>query len=273
MKPPRIYWATGSLALFACGVAQAHDPVFSPGPHVLFKEGVEIHVGADRAKAGQEKRGEQNLELTYGISGNWAAGIGLPYQDVESAAGKAGGVGDALLFSKYRFWRKDSLGVQESAAVLVNVMLDNGEDSTTPPLGSGTTDALLGITYGYESLTWYRWTSIRYRRNGENSAGLRRGDKWLVDFAMGYRPTMPVYLKSDTVWILELNGERSLRAQHNGLDVAGTGGTEWFISPGIFWTLRNVAIKAGVQLPIASNLKGNQAESDYRAKLEVEWHL
>jgi len=273
MKPIQLFLAAGTLSLFWCGVASAHDPVFSPGPHVLYKEGVEIHVGADREKVGQEKQSELALELTYGLTGEWAAGIALPYASVDTGAGKSNGTGDTRLFTKYRFWRKDSLGLQESAAVLLNVMLNNGDDKTNPSLGSGTTDMLLGFTYGYESLTWYRWTSLRYRRNGENSAGLHRGDKWLVDFAMGYRPTMPVYLKPDTVWLLELNGERGQRAELNGTTLDNTGGTEWFVSPGIFWTQRNFAIKAGVQLPIASDLNGNQPESDYRAKLEFEWHL
>ncbi len=261
------------VLLLAVGTASAHDPVFSPGPHVLYKGGVEVHVGTDRQKAGRAQQGDLALELTYGLTGDWAAGIGLPYQQVDSGSARRDGVGDALVFSKYRFWREDGLGVQESAAVLVNVMLDTGDDSTRPALGSGTTDTLLGLTYGYESLKWYRWSSIRYRHNGENSDGLRRGGKWLVDFALGYRPTMPVYLHPDTVWILELNGERGLRARRNGSDVADSGGTEWFVSPGIFWTLRNVAIKAGVQLPVASELNGNQAKSDYRTRLEFEWHL
>lgn len=273
MKAIPLFLITVISLLFIGGSASAHDPVFSPGPHVLYKEGVELHLGTGQEKAGTEKESELGFELTYGLTGDWAAGIELPYVKTEDDGEKADGAGDTRLFTKYRFWREDSLGVQESAAFLLNVMLDTGDDNTAPPLGSGSTDALLGLTYGYESLTWYRWTSIRYRRNGENSAGLRRGDKWLLDFALGYRPTMPVYLKPDTVWILELNAERGQRAELNGMTLANTGGTEWFISPGIFWTLRNFAIKAGVQLPIASKLNGDQAESDYRAKAEFEWHL
>ncbi len=273
MKSIQLFLVTVSLALFGSGVVWAHNPVFSPGPHVLFKEGVEIHVEVGREKAEQKKQSGLSLELTYGVTGNWSAGIALPYVIVDTGTEKSNGSGETRLFSKYRFWRKDSLGIQESSAIFLNVMLDNGDDKVTPPLSSGTTDALLGFTYGYESLTWYRWTTIRYRRNGENSDGLRRGDKWLVDFALGYRPTFPVYLKPDTVWILELNGEQGQRAELNGLATANTGGTEWFLSPGIFWTQRNFAIKAGVQLPVASDLKGNQAESDYRAKVEFEWHL
>ena len=157
MKPIQLFFATASLALFGCGVALAHDPVFSPGPHVLYKAGVEVHVGADREKAGQEKETELGLELTYGLTGDWAAGIELPYVSVKEGADESNGAGDARLFTKYRFWREDSLGVQESAAFLLNVMLGNGDDKANPTLGSGTTDTLLGFTYGYERLKWYRY--------------------------------------------------------------------------------------------------------------------
>jgi len=273
MRPIQLFLATGSLTLLGCGIASAHNPVFSPGPHVLFKQGLESHIGADRKKSKQKKESELGLELTYGLTGDWAAGIQLPYKKIEQDINKTDGMADSVLFTKYRFWRKSSLGVQESAAVLLNVILNNGDDKANPPLGSGTTDTLLGFTYGYESLTWYRWTSIRYRRNGENSDDLRQGDKWLVDFSLGYRPTFPVYLKPDTVWILELNDEQGQRAELNGSAAADTGGIEWFVSPGIFWTQRNFAIKAGVQLPVASSLNGQQTKSGYRAKVELEWHL
>ncbi len=264
---------TGFLFFISSGSVFAHDPVFSPGPHVLFKEGIEVLVATDREKAGQEKNSGLNLNLVYGLTSDWAAGIELPYRSADNGLDKSNGIGDTRLFTKYRFWRNDSLGVQESAAVLLKVMLDNGDDTSNPSLGTGTTDTLLGFAYGYESLKWYRWTSLRYRRNGENAAGLRRGDKWLLDFVVGIRPKLPIYLKADTVLILELNGEQGQRAELNGMALANTGGTEWFLSPGVFWTLRNFAVKAGIQFPIASNLNGRQPESDYRAKLELEWHL
>ena len=157
--------------------------------------------------------------------------------------------------------------------MLVNVKLDTADDDTTPALGTGTTDTVVGLTYGYEGRKWYRWASVRYRRNGKNDAGLRRGDRFLLDLVGGIRPRPTGYLEPDTVWLLELNGEHGRRAELNGAELANTGGTEWFLSPGIFWTRRNFALKAGVQIPIASDLNGEQEESDFRARLVLEWHL
>ena len=272
----RLNWIWRGLGVAAClasGAAWAHDPIFGLGPHVLYKGGVEVAPELHVDKKGSERETELGVELTYGLTGDWAAGVEVPYMRKKEGGQTSRGSGDASLFTKYRFWRHDTLGAQESAAVLVKVKLDTGDKNKTPALGTGTTDTILGLAYGYEGRKWYRWASIRYRHNGTNDAGLRRGDKILVDLVGGIRFKPTDYLKPDTVWLLELNGEYGKHAELNGVEQVNTGGTEWFLSPGIFWTKRNFAIKAGVQIPIASDLNGNQEESDYRAKLVFEWHL
>lgn len=263
----------GAFMALHAAAASSHDPVFAPGPHVLYKEGVEIHVGLDRDEAGSDEETELGLELTYGLTGDWAAGLELPYVRIVEGGGHSSGAGDIGLFTKYRFRRHDSLGVQESSAVLLNVITDSGGDDSDPPTGTGTTDAVLGVTYGYESLEWFRWAGLRYRRNGENDARLRRGDRVSLDLTGGWRPEPPQYREPDTVWLLELNGEYARRAELNGVALPDTGGTEVFLSPGVFWTLRNFAVKAGVQVPVYDNLNGVQEETDYRMRVELEWHL
>ena len=129
------------------------------------------------------------------------------------------------------------------------------------------------MTYGYEGRKWYRWASLRYRFNEQNDAGIDRGDKVLFDLVGGVRPTQTNYLEPDTVWLLELNGEYGQQSKQNGSKLNNTGGTEIFLSPGIFWTRRNLAVKAGVQIPIYRDLNGIQDKSDYRAKAVIEWHL
>ena len=254
----------------------AHDPVFGIGPHVLFKEGIELAAEIESDQAGDDKGQALVLQTTYGLTGDWAVGIDLPYEFKQTENDSSSGNGDVAVFTKYRFWRKDSLGLQESAAVFFKVITDTADSNKTPALSKGATDSILGLTYGYEGRRWYRWASARYRFNGASDvSGVRvdRGDMIRIDFVGGIRPTPTGYLEPDTVWLLELNGEYGQRAEVNGVALADTGGTAWFLSPGIFWTKRNFAIKAGVQIPIYHNLAGNQENSDYRAKLVFEWHL
>ncbi len=263
----------GLVLMLATGPVLAHDPVFGIGPHVLFKGGVEIAPEVRTRKKGGDRDTELGLELTYGITGDWAAGVELPYARVSAGGESSSGVGDASLFTKYRFWRKDSLGLQRSATILLKVKTDTAANKDAPALGTGTTDAIMGLAYGYESRKWYHWAGARYRKNGTNAAGLRRGDKILLDLVTGIRLKPTGYLEPDTVWLLELNGEFGQRAERNGFELANTGGTQIFLSPGIFWTQRNFAIKAGVQIPIYQDLNGDQEEPDYRVKLIFEWHL
>jgi len=259
--------------LLLTGTAFAHDPVFSPGPHVLFKEGFEVHAEFFQGEQGNEKESEQAVALKYGLSGDWVVGIEVPYQTNQNGSGTKQGVGDIALSTKYRFWRNDRLGVQETAAIIAKVKIDSGNKEVS----SGTTDTLLGFTYGYESLKWYRWASIRYRfnqkRSFDNGNELQRGDRLFVDFVGGYRPQVNDYRAADTVWLLELNGEYSQRNALNSVNFNDSGGSQWFVSPGIMWTKRNFAIKTGVQIPVYSNLNGVQDNADYRVRLELEWHL
>lgn len=246
-------------------VSWSHDPVFSPGPHTIYKGGVEYHLEGRRTEAGGNAEKEYELAALYGITGDWTAGIELPYIDGDDEDG----AGNVALRTKYRFWRDDRLRVQESAALLGRVFLDTYDDAG----GSGATDVLTGVTYGYESVTWYRWASARYRYNGENEAGIDRGDKVFLDTVVGIRLRELDYRQPDAVWMLELNGEHTQRSELGGRELDDTGGTELFLSPGLMWTYRNVAIKPGVQIPIYSNLYGDQDATDFRALVELEVHL
>ena len=276
MSPSVIGPRPAALALALCAVATtaaAHDPIFGLGPHVVYKGGVEIAVDAQLERAGPERDRELALELTYGLTGDWAAGVDLPYRNRRDDSGRSEGAGDLALFTKYRFWRHDTLGAQSSAAVALKVILDTADSDRRPALGTGGTDTLLGLSYGYESRRWYRWASIRYRRNGDGPSGIDRGDRLLLDLVGGIRPRPGGYLEPDTVWLIELNGEHTQAARRGGQKLAATGGQQWFVSPGLFWTSRNFAVKAGVQVPVHSNLDGDQPEADYRARLTLEWHL
>ncbi|MBN4080053.1 hypothetical protein JYT31_00150 [Beggiatoa alba] len=251
---------------------RAHDPIFAQGTHVLSKNGFEIATELHSSKQGDELENEIGLELKYGITGNWEIGMEIPYVIKADNGASSSGSGDISLSTKYRFWRKNTLALQESAAISLKLIGQTGDENQSPELGSGTTDSIVGLSYGYEARTWYRWASIRHQQNGINNSGLQRGDKTLVDFVIGMRPTLTGYTEPQTIWLLELNGELGDQSKLNGNRVVNTGGNEWFISPGIFWTIRNFGIKAGIQLPIANDLNGAQEKSDYRANLTFEWH-
>ncbi|MBN51084.1 MAG: hypothetical protein CMN85_16250 [Spongiibacteraceae bacterium] len=263
--------ATGIAALIS--PAYAHDPVFGIGPHVLFKDGVELKLGAHVEKSDRRET-EYEFEFKYGITGDWVAGASVGDDRSTGKGPSDSGRAATTLSTKYRFWRNDQFAAQESAALFGKVILDDADtprNRVTEPDGN---DYILGLAYGYEGRKWYRWASVRHRFNADTRANTERPDVWLVDIVGGIRFFPTGYYEPDWVWMLELNGEivDSANPLINGNRVR-LGGDSWFLSPGLMWTYRNIAIKTGVQLPVYDTLAGDQEPDDYRAVLELEWHL
>ena len=272
--PTRWLWFLALLGLGMAGPAAAHNPIFTPGPHLVYGGGLEATIGyaRDRASgAGTREVGQEvELEFEYGLTADWTAEVELPFVTKETNGNRSSGLGDIVLRSRYRFLRLDSPGLQRSAAVLGQVKLATGDDGANPRLGSGSTDFVGGLLYGHESRRWYYNLAARYRLNGEGGGGLAKGDRQFLDIAGGVRPVLTGYREPDAVFFLELNWENSGRDDRNGAAVADTGGWELFLSPGLFATYRNVALRTGVQIPIAHGLEGSQPESDYRFKVEIK---
>ena len=276
--PGGVNWIFVVLAIGLVSIAKpsaAHNPIFTPGPHLVYGGGLEVAAGytRDRTSGNGEREIEQEGELgfEYGLTPDWTAEIDLPFVDKDFGGGDSSGLGDIVLRSRYRFIRLSTPGVQRSAAVLGQIKLPIGDDDSNPRLGSGSTDFLGGLLYGHESRRWYYNLAARYRLNTEGGGGLEKGDRQFLDIVGGVRPFLTGYLEPDAVVFLELNWENAGRDTLNGVDVANTGGWELFLSPGIFATYRNVALRTGVQIPIAQGLKGNPAESDYRFKFEIKY--
>jgi hypothetical protein len=163
--------------------------------------------------------------------------------------------------------------MQYSTTLLFQAKLPTGDDDRNPRLGSGSTDFVGGLLHGLESRRWYYNTAARYRLNTEGGGDLEKGDKVFLDIVGGVRPVLTKYKEPDTVLFLELNFENAERDTLRGSDVADTGGWELFLSPGVFWTYRTYAVTAGVQIPVAENLNGTQATSDYRFKLSMKYEF
>jgi Putative MetA-pathway of phenol degradation len=277
LTPSRRHWrvpAVVAAALALSPPAAAHGPIFSKGPHVVFEDGIELSLNIRRQRksgaGARETKTEFGFQTEYGLTPDWQIGFEVPLVLKTGTAGSATGLGDVTVSTKYRFLRLDSPGAQRTMAVLFGIKTPTGR---TPRLGSGSTDILTGLTAGYEARRWYAFADARYRVNTQGAGGLRRGDTLFLDIVGGIRPVLTGYKEPDTVFLIELNWERARRDRLRGAALANSGGWELFLSPGIFWTYRNFAIKGGVQIPIARALNGSQAKSDYRALVTFQVHL
>ena len=134
--------------------AFAHEPIFGLGPHVIYKGGVGIEVEIDGERSSGNQKTERELaidtEIIYGITSDLAATLVIPgildkVEKTETEDQSSSGFGDLSLRLKYRFWRRDSPGAQDSAAIILGGKFPTGNENEKPKLGSGSTDFLFGL--------------------------------------------------------------------------------------------------------------------------------
>lgn len=266
-RPRSIYTRRAPLVAVALACAApavwAHGPIFSFSPHTEYKGALEYHLGYQRTEVGGLASNDYTGEFKYGVTSNWTLGAELPY-----ATGEHNGVGDFALKTKYRFWREATPGVLRSVTALGAIGFDTGAQA----VGSGSTNYLAALAYGYESIKWYHWVSAGYRFNTRGDNGLRRGNRLFLNLVGGWRPGTPIYTEPDTVFIVELNTEITDRSRMNGVDLQNTGGTQLFVSPGMIWTYGHFNLRPGLQIPVYSALNGSQPATDFRFRVEAEMH-
>ncbi len=271
--------------LMAGGPVLRHNPIFGLGPQTIWKGGVGVALEGEltRAAGALETRDRAlHAELAYGVTQDLTLTLALPLARRKTERGLVPGVGqvdrdvtgigDAVVRAKWRFFQKLSGATQYHAAFIGGVKVPLASTSSDPPLGSGSTDFLAGATISRDGLRYYLWTSALVRANGE-AFGIKRGNEYRYDAAVGFRPWIPKYTGVDPLLLVELNGVTATRTVVNTIEQALTGGTILAVSPGFWLTLRNWALQGAVKLPIYQNLRGDQPKFDYTVVLKIETHM
>ncbi|MFQ5693364.1 MAG: transporter, partial [Nitrospinota bacterium] len=136
-----------------------------------------------------------------------------------------------------------------------------------PPLqlGSGSVDGLVGAAAGSASMRWSFEGAVTYKINSE-ADGFQFGNVLSYDLYAAYQvyPDWPTSGLSQLNFSLELNGKTREENEADGRDLSGTGGTVFFLSPGLQYIVSgNFLVETGVQLPIYEDLDSGQLEPDY----------
>lgn len=241
----------------------AHEPLFGLGPHTTFQNG----FGLESKLENNELGWENHLELLYGITPDFAVTAAVPYLDASFQ--RSAGFGDISLRTKYRFYRKDMKGASKQAALHAGIKFPTANQSANR--SSGTTDYLLGASFGYESRQYYFFAGARYRFNGSFN-GFNPGNLFELDIAYGIRPWKLEYLQPDPVFLVEFIGESAGKTALNGERLPHTGGRTFSIAPGLLFSYRNVMLKAGVKFPVINDLNDSQRTPDPVYILGLEYH-
>ena len=253
--------------------ALAHEPVFSLGPEVIWKGGKSIETEVDINRGGKDTTA-LHTRFLYGVTSRLSLEVEAPWTLSQSENGRTSqGLGDVEVRAKYQFFRKNMLGAQQKIAGIFGIKTPTGSSDARPRLGTGTTDFLIGGSYGYESRRWYNFLTVRYRLRTDNGS-YSPGDHLDVDPAIGIRPILSGYHQWDAVFLLESNLEIDFSDHLNRRRSSDTGGSAFWIGPtALISPDPQWMFKGGIQWPVWQDLNGDQRDQNFRAIFGIEYHF
>jgi hypothetical protein len=221
--------------------------------------------------------------LGYGVNSDLAIFGVLPYLDKEldvtTPSGQrvtrdTNGIGDARLFGRYTVYHDDAPGRTFRVAPFLGLELPTGDDDdsdslgTLPAplqLGSGSWDPFGGIVLTYQTLDFQIDAQASYKANTEAN-GFEFGDVARLDGSLQYRlwprelgAGVPGFLYG----VLEGNLIYQAKNEMNGAKDPNSGGTSFFLAPGLQYVTKRWILEGIVQVPVVQDLNGTGLEDDF----------
>jgi hypothetical protein len=238
-----------------------HEPIFGVGPHTTWRGGWGLEIEAESVG------GETMLpvELLYGVTEELTVTAVLPFA-TPSAGGSLGDVG---VRAKWRFATSFARGRMDALALVGGVTVPRSTAGGSP---RGGPVAMLGLATGRESRRWYYFAGVRGMARLPEE-GFDPGDRLALNVAWGIRPRRTGYLAPDLVLLVEANGLAEGRTQSGQATVATSGGRRLSIAPALLFSIRNVMLKGGVDIPVWEDFNDPSRTAATRiiAAIEVHW--
>ncbi len=221
--------------------------------------------------------------LGYGVTADLAVFGVLPYlnKDLDLQMPGAGrvtrstsGIGDARFFGRYTLIRDNAPGRTFRVAPFAGIKMPTGDDDdsdslgtlpATLQLGSGSWDPFGGVIVTYQTLQYQIDAQASYKFNNEANS-FTFGDEARLDASLQYRlwprdlgSGVPGFLYG----VLEGNLLYVSKNENAGIDDPNSGGTSFFLSPGLQYVTKRWIAEAIIQVPLVQDLNGNSLEDKF----------
>lgn len=220
--------------------------------------------------------------LAYGVTRDFTLFGIVSYLDktidFTSTAGRqrrgASGLGDSTVLGRYTIYSRDRLGETIRVAPFLGIKVPTGEDTKQDSLGrlpqplqlgSGSWDPILGTIVTWQTFEWEFDSAVQYKFNTKAN-DFTFGDEARLDLSFQYRlwprelgSGVPAFLygvlESNLLW----NGKNMIGGVHD----PNSGGTTWYLAPGIQYVTKRVILETAVQVPVVQRLNGLALKNDY----------
>ncbi len=305
MRAPRFPFASILVALLVLAggggaVAEAGAITFSTALPITRDHGVFrlqlVNVNATGDPGPLDRELDVNVlkaVLAYGLTEKLTLFGVVPARDADlhldlpgGGRGKRGasGVGDARFLVRYTVLQKDEPGRTLRLAPFAGVKAPTGDSGRSdrlgrlpPPLqpGSGSWDLITGIAFTRQTLAWEADAAVSYTAAGSGD-WFDPGDGARFDLSYQRRIAprelgggVPAFFYA----VLESNLIWRGRTRINGTEDPASGGTSWFLAPGLQYVTRTFVLEGVVQLPVVQNLGAGGLETDFIVTLGIRIYL
>lgn len=189
------------------------------------------------------------------------------------------GFGDMTGLLRVTAFKVDRPGETLRLAPFVGLEVPTGADDEAdslgrlPPtlqLGSGSWDPLGGAIFTWQTLQWELDVSASYQLRTEAN-DFDAGDEARGEASFQYRVLpwgdldggVPSFLYA----VAETNVVWTDEHRIDGMDDPDSGGTIWYLAPGLQWVTRRTVLEAAVQVPVLQRLNGNALERQFIARV------
>lgn len=188
------------------------------------------------------------------------------------------GLGDARLFARYTVVQDDAPGRTFRIAPFAGVELPTGRDDDRDRLGrlpqalqvgSGSWDGFGGVVATWQTLAYELDAQAAYHANTEAN-GFEFGDVARLDGSVQYRvwptelgPGVPGFLYG----VLEANLIHRQENETGGTENPNSGGTQFFLDPGLQYVTKRWVLEGIVQLPVAQDSNAAGLKDDIIARV------
>ncbi len=288
MRKAVLQYAAGPLIIFASvmNLLAQGPPINTDTPIMLGLEGSGIRAFAKFVRKatllqdGKEIADALDRDVTVRItplavpynllSDRFQVGVVIPFMNIDLDSRlqdiSSTGIGDVSIFAKYLLYQHDRKLETFRVGVKATIKLPSGDENTSPALGTGSTDYAFSMVAGWlKNRVGVYWEGIYSQNTSHGQTDF--GNSFAYNLAFGYRllPTVyETYPSPQLNGFLEINGTTAGRNKVNGEEIADSGGTTVFLSPGLQYVGgRRWLIEASFQYPAINEPNGTQLATDW----------
>jgi hypothetical protein len=162
------------------------------------------------------------------------------------------GVGDLILGVPIKYY-KNKGAFTSNLGLTPQIRLPTGSSSGNLPIGDGSTDVGLSVSYSTETPKFYTMFDLFYWLNSEGDRGINGGNELGLDINLGYHPVHNNITNTGVFIMLDV----TVRNQESGYSLGGNvnGGSRIYTGPVLVLYRDNVMFRAEYKVPVYEYFK------------------